>query len=222
MSNTCSPTRPSGAAPWAPTLLDALDEPVADLTFRGVERTALGQGAWIDHQAGWLEGSALLVDELVAGLPWRQPEVLMYGERVTQPRRSAWVALDELAGAAHLPMAAALLPRLAEALGHRYGRRFRTVGCNLYRDGQDSVAWHGDRVHRDRTEAVIAIVSLGAARPFRLRPTGGGASVAFEPGHGDLLVMGGTCQRTWQHAVPKVRRPVGPRVSVTFRHDHPG
>ena len=215
------PGRADGGPGWSPTLLDAGPRP-ALAGGPPPARTELGAGAWIEHRPGWLVGSAGLFDELAAGLPWRQPEVLMYGERVVQPRRSAWVSVAEVAGAGPLPLAAAVLPALAEVLGQRYRRRFTTVGCNLYRDGADSVAWHGDRVHRDRTRAVIAILSLGAARPFRLRPTGGGPSLAFELGHGDLLVMGGTCQRTWQHAVPKVRRPVGPRLSVTFRHDHPG
>ena len=100
--------------------------------------------------------------------------------------------------------------------------RFRSVGLNLYRDGNDSVAWHGDRIARDRARATIAIVSLGEPRPFRLRPKGSdgtrATSVTYAAGNGDLLVMGGSCQRTWQHSVPKVRR-AGPRISVTFRHE---
>ena len=72
---------------------------------------------------------------------------------------------------------------------------------------------------------MVAILSLGAARPLLLRPRvkragpggTGGASLRFEVGHGDLLVMGGSCQRTWEHAVPKTSQPVGPRISVQFR-----
>jgi alkylated DNA repair dioxygenase AlkB len=114
-------------------------------------------------------------------------------------------------------------PRLrdmADGLSERYGVRFTQVGANLYRDGADSVAWHGDRVARELPSATVALVSLGAVRPFRLRPTGGGPSVTFHPGPGDLLVMGGTCQRTWQHAVPK-HPGAGPRISVQFRHAYP-
>jgi alkylated DNA repair dioxygenase AlkB len=206
---------------WEPSLFDVpAGPPCADDAFAGIRRHDLGDGAWVEHRPGWLAGSAALFDELVTTMAWRQPEVLMYGERVTQPRRSAWLRLDDLPAGDGLVLARTVLPRLAESLGRRYRRRFSTAGCNLYRDGADSVAWHGDRVHRDHVEAVIAIVSLGAARPFRLRPVAGGASRGFELGHGDLLVMGGTCQRTWQHAVPKVSRPVGPRLSVTFRHGH--
>jgi alkylated DNA repair dioxygenase AlkB len=68
---------------------------------------------------------------------------------------------------------------------------------------------------------MVAIVSLGTARPLLLRPRarqrGGGDSLRFEVGHGDLLVMGGSCQRTWEHAVPKTTRSIGSRISVQFR-----
>jgi alkylated DNA repair dioxygenase AlkB len=95
---------------------------------------------------------------------------------------------------------------------------FRTAGLCLYRDGRDSVAWHGDTIGRGRAEdTMVAIVSLGAPRSLLLRPRGGGATIKNRLGHGDLIVMGGSCQRTWEHAVPKTARPVGPRISVQFR-----
>ena len=98
------------------------------------------------------------------------------------------------------------------------GEPFVTAGLCLYRDGQDSVAWHGDRFGRGRTEdTMVAILSLGAPRTLALRPSGGGAARRHEVGHGDLLVMGGSCQRTWEHSVPKTTRPVGPRISIQFR-----
>jgi alkylated DNA repair dioxygenase AlkB len=106
---------------------------------------------------------------------------------------------------------------MAEALSGWYGVAFTQVGANLYRDGMDSVAWHGDRVARDLEESTVALVSLGTPRPFKLRPKGGGKSIGFVPDRGDLLVMGGSCQRTWDHAIPKVKS-VGPRMSVQFRH----
>ena len=95
---------------------------------------------------------------------------------------------------------------------------FTTAGMCLYRDGRDSVAWHGDTIGRGRSEdTMVAIVSLGSAREFLLRPRGGGTTIRHRLGHGDLIVMGGSCQRTWEHAVPKTTRPVGPRMSVQFR-----
>ena len=81
----------------------------------------------------------------------------------------------------------------------------------LYRDGRDSVAWHGDRIGRGRSsDTMVAIVSFGSPRPLMLRPSGGGESLRFPLGHGDLVVMGGSCQRTWEHCIPKTTKPVGP------------
>lgn len=136
----------------------------------------------------------------------------MYGELVTQPRLTApWKVED-------VPDELALLRDMAAVLSERYGVDFTSVGCNLYRTGEDSVAWHGDRVARELPEATIAIVSVGHRRPFKLRPKRGGPSLGFRLGRGDLMVMGGSCQRTWDHAVPKVARIDGPRISITFRH----
>jgi alkylated DNA repair dioxygenase AlkB len=101
-------------------------------------------------------------------------------------------------------------------LSARYGLDLSAVSANLYRDGRDSVAWHGDTLGRQVATTVVAIVSLGSVRPFLLRPKGGGPSVRYRPGHGDLLVLGGTCQRTWDHAVPKVAS-AGTRISLMFR-----
>ncbi len=177
----------------------------------GAHRHHLGRGAWVDVEPGWCARPGELFAELLAG-PWGlQRTVRMHGRLVPEPRLvRRWTP-------------AAAPPRLremAEELSGRYGVRFTQVGANLYRDGADSVAWHGDRVARELPTAVVALVSLGAVRPLRLRPRGGGASTAFHPGPGDLLVMGGTCQRTWQHAVPK-HPGAGPRISIQFRHAHP-
>jgi alkylated DNA repair dioxygenase AlkB len=179
-----------------------------DVDFAGLVRHDLGGGAWVDHQPAWLSGSDDLLAEVVARLPWRQRQRPMYQHLRDEPRLTAWLPAD----APELPEP---LRALAPILGQRYGRPLTTVGCNWYRDGRDSVAWHGDRVPRPG-DALVAIVSLGARRAFLLRPRQGGRSRRFELGRGDLLVMGGTCQATWQHCVPKVAR-AGPRVSVTYR-----
>ncbi len=182
-----------------------------DDTFGRVQRRVLTDGAWVDHRPGWCHGSDELFARLLAETPWRGRTVQMYDRAVAEPRLThRWVLGDG-------PPPPHDLREMAEALSDRYRVRFTQVGVNLYRDGADSVAWHGDRVARDLPEAVVALVSLGATRPFRLRPTGGGTSVLYRPGPGDLLVMGGSCQRTWQHSVPK-SRGVGPRISVQFRH----
>jgi len=197
---------------WQPSLLDATADGVElDAGFGGVQRRELGDGAWVDHGPGWCRGADDLFARLLAATPWAGREVRMYDRVLPEPRLTHRWRLDEG------PVPPAELQEMARVLSDRYGVAFTQVGANLYRDGSDSVAWHGDRVARDLPEAIVALVSLGAVRPFRLRPTGGGASVGYLPGPGDLLVMGGSCQRTWQHSVPKARA-VGPRMSIQFRH----
>jgi alkylated DNA repair dioxygenase AlkB len=110
-----------------------------------------------------------------------------------------------------------LIEDMRVELSARYGVEFDSVGLNLYRDGRDSVAWHRDRIGKEVEDPVVAIASVGEPRRFLVRPYGGGSSRVFLLGRGDLLVTGGTTQRTWQHTVPKVAR-AGPRISITFRH----
>lgn len=186
-------------------------EPQPDRSFATAERTDLGDGAWVDLVPGWLRGADTLFQRLVGSVRWLAHEVPMYEHIVAQPRLSAWWS----DGPETWP---AEVGTIATALGQRYGVAFDALGCNLYRSGADSVAWHGDRIYRDQNVALVAVLTLGAARRFLLRPKGGGISLKLRPGPGDLLVMGGTCQRTWQHAVPKTAQPVGPRLSVTLRH----
>jgi alkylated DNA repair dioxygenase AlkB len=214
VTNACSPSTVPGA--WRPTLFE-VGSPAPDPDFTGLVRHDLDGDAWVDHVTGWMAGGAELYEAVVTGVQWSAPDVLMYGRVVAQPRLSGrWAPTDAPAAAA------AALAEAQALLSARYGRELTSIGANLYRDGNDSVAWHGDRVAREQVEALIAIVSLGEARPFRLRPRAGGPSLGFELGGGDLLVMGGSCQRTWEHSVPKVRRAVGPRVSVTFREHRAG
>ncbi|WP_245985126.1 alpha-ketoglutarate-dependent dioxygenase AlkB, partial [Streptomyces tateyamensis] len=121
------------------------------------------------------------------------------------------------------PLPHPLLSEAREVLSAHYrgelGEPFVSAGLCYYRDGRDSVAWHGDRIGRGAVaDTMVAIVSVGEPRQLLLRPAGGGgAAVGYPLGHGDLLVMGGSCQRTFEHAVPKTTRPVGPRISVQFR-----
>jgi alkylated DNA repair dioxygenase AlkB len=176
-------------------------------------RLPLAGGAWVDHAPGWLAGADRLMADLLDAAPWAQRRRRMYEGMVDEPRLTAWWELGPDAGPPPLPV----LAELGRVLSARYGVAFDSVGCNLYRDGHDSVAWHGDTVRKVLAEPVVAIVSLGEPRPLLLRPTGGGRSLRFGLGQGDLFVMGGTCQHTWQHSVPKVRR-AGPRISVTYRH----
>jgi alkylated DNA repair dioxygenase AlkB len=180
-----------------------------------VRRTALARGAWVDVCPGWLRGSGEVFGALLETVPWRAEQRQMYDRVVAVPRLLCFYGED-----ARLPDPAleAALQALNAHYGPELGEPFRTAGLCLYRDGRDSVAWHGDTIGRGQTEdTMVAILSLGTARPLLLRPRGGGASLRFEVGHGDLLVMGGSCQRTWEHAVPKTSRGAGPRISVQFR-----
>ncbi len=192
-----------------PSLLDAVD------LAGTVERTALSDGAWVDLCPAWLDGADALFDRLVTSVPWHGERRQMYDREVDVPRMLSFYGEDE-------PLPDPALDRARTALSDRYrgelGEPFRTAGLCYYRDGSDSVAWHGDRIGRGRqADTMVAIVSLGAPRALLLRPRGGGPSLRFSIGHGDLLVMGGSCQRTWDHAIPKTARPVGPRISVQFR-----
>jgi alkylated DNA repair dioxygenase AlkB len=202
------------ALTWQASLLDDPgDGPRADPGFVA-SRRCLDDGAWVDHVPGWLAGSDALLATCLEVLAWGQRDERIQGQLIAQPRLTASLRLGEL------PAELAVLDDLGDALSRRYGVRFRTVGANLYRDGRDSVAWHGDRVLRERLTATVATVSLGHPRMFRLRPAAGGRSFGVVLGRGDLLVMGGTCQRTWKHSVPKVAS-AGVRVSLAFRHADP-
>jgi alkylated DNA repair dioxygenase AlkB len=182
--------------------------PSFDGAFASVRRVALDATAWVDHAPGWLGGHEQVMDHLVRATAWSQPRREMYDRTVDVPRLVA--ALPE-AGPGH-----PILREVQRALEGRYGVAFPNVSLGYYRDGRDSVAWHGDYVAREMDEALVATVSLGEPRKFLLRPAGGGRSLSFVLGWGDLLVMGGTSQRTWQHAVPKVAH-AGPRIAVMFR-----
>jgi alkylated DNA repair dioxygenase AlkB len=175
----------------------------------------LSRGAWVDFCPGWLAGADDLFLRLRDVVPWRAEQREMYERMVDVPRLvCSYGSSDTLPDA--------VLVEAREALNRRYadelGEAFVTAGLCYYRDGRDSVAWHGDRIGRGRSEnTMVAIVSLGAQRRLSLRPRGGGEAIGFPVGHGDLLVMGGTCQRTWDHAVLKTAKLVGPRISVQFR-----
>lgn len=178
------------------------------------ERRHLSSGAWIDVQRGWLDEPDAVLAALVSGVPWRAERREMYDAVVDVPR----LLHTYLAGD---PLPHPALTEAREALSRHYlpelGEPFVTAGCCFYRDGRDSVAWHGDTIGRGRTaDTMVAIVSVGDPRRLLLRPRGGGGSLAVTMGHGDLVVMGGSCQRTWEHAVPKAAH-AGPRISVQFR-----
>ncbi|MFD4527561.1 alpha-ketoglutarate-dependent dioxygenase AlkB [Streptomyces sp. NPDC058470] len=180
-----------------------------------MRRTVLGDGAWIDLLPGWLAGADALFARLVADVPWQAERRQMYEHVVDVPRLLSYYGAGD-------PLPHPVLDEARDALSAHYaaelGEPFSTAGLCYYRDGRDSVAWHGDRIGRGaREDTMVAILSVGAPRDLVLRPRRGGHSVRRPLGHGDLIVMGGSCQRTWEHAVPKSARAAGPRISVQFR-----
>lgn len=198
---------------FQPSLFEQSSPGVTSLS--GLRRTTLSDGAWIDVLPGWFAGADEVFARLVRAVPWRAESREMYDRVVDVPRLVHTYGI----GAA-LPDPG--LTEARDALNAHYadelGEEFVTAGCCYYRDGTDSVAWHGDNLGRGRTQdTMVAIVSFGSPRKLQLRPRGGTTAVTHALGHGDLVVMGGSCQRTWEHAVPKTSRPVGPRISVQFR-----
>jgi alkylated DNA repair dioxygenase AlkB len=173
-------------------------------------RHELSRGAWIDHAPGWLHGAETLFRWLLEHAPWRESTQVIYDKTVVTPRLVASFGVN----GEPLP---APLQAIRDTLSDRYQRDFDSIGANLYRDGRDSVAWHGDRIARTVKDPLVATVSLGHPRRFLLRPRGRPTELSLLPGPGDLVVMGGTTQRTWQHTVPKTAT-AGPRISVTLRH----
>jgi alkylated DNA repair dioxygenase AlkB len=198
-----------------PSMLDlAPDAGLGPLAGR-LRRHELTRGAWVDHLPGWVHGSEIVLQTLLTDVDWRAERREMYEREVDVPRLLRWYAGHE--ELPH-PLLAEARRMLTEHYRDELGEPFVTAGMCLYRDGRDSVAWHGDTQGRSaRVDTMVAIVSFGSPRPLLLRPRGGGQSLRFPLGHGDLIVMGGSCQRTWEHAVPKTARAVGPRVSVQFR-----
>ncbi len=180
-----------------------------------VERRPLADGAWLDVRPGFITAADALFDALVSAVPWHEERMRMYDRTVQVPRLLARYGHGD-------PLPHPVLDEARAALNAHYldelGEPFVSAGLCLYRDGNDSVAWHGDRIARESAkDTMVAIVSLGATRPFALRPKTAGPGLRLQVGHGDLLVMGGSCQRTWLHAIPKTTRSLGARISIQFR-----
>ena len=199
------------------SLLDAVDEVGLRALGPAIQRMTLARSAWVDLRPGWLTGADDLFSRLARDVPWHAERRQMYDREVDVPRLLSFYDETDL-----LPDL--VLTQARSALSVHYaselGEPFRTAGLCFYRDGRDSVAWHGDTIGRGRAEdTMVAIISVGAPRALLLRPRGGGEgqTIRHVLGHGDLLVMGGSCQRTWEHAIPKTARPVGPRISIQFR-----
>ncbi len=199
------------ALAWQPSLW-ADQSASVDGSFSTLERTQLDGESWVDHCPGWISGSDRAFEEMLRDTAWGQRRRWMYDRRVNEPRLTSWQTFDGSGGAEYQWLEAA-----RGLLSARYDVHFDSMGINLYRDGADSVAWHRDRIPAEVVDPVVALISLGEPRKFLLRPDGGGKSLAFTLGRGDLLVTGGSTQRRYEHSVPKVKR-AGARMSIAFRH----
>jgi len=198
-----------------PLQRDPVDSPAPsfDLAFTRLERLHLDADSWVDRCPGWVQGDAALFEQVLASRDWNQRTRWMYDRQVAEPRLTAPWNLRS-----GVPLQPPVLEAMRHALSARYGHTFDSVGFNLYRDGQDSVAWHRDHISQDVLDPIICLVSVGHPRKFQMRPPGGGQSRTFFLGHGDLFVTGGKTQRDWDHAVPKVDHAEGPRISLAFRY----
>jgi alkylated DNA repair dioxygenase AlkB len=211
---------PAPSPTYQPSMFD-LDTAPTLAPLAGIQRTRLSAGAWVDRLPGWLSGSDAVLDHLLTAVPWRAERRRMYEREVDVPRLLSWYGDDD--ELPH-PVLTAAKAALIEYYRPELGEPFRTAGLCLYRDGRDSVAWHGDTIGRgSHVDTMVAILSVGSERPLLLRPRDaaagekGSAPLRVPVGHGDLVVMGGSCQRTWEHAIPKTTKVVGPRVSIQFR-----
>jgi len=203
-------TAPRTPAPAAQLNLFDTETVAVDASFSSAKRIWLDPTSWIDFVPGWLSGSDMLFASLRDSVAWEQRERWMYTRNVIEPRLTA-----EYADVADSPDD--YLQIVARTLSMRYEVRYRRVWMNLYRDNRDGTSWHADRLAKQEHEAIIAVLSLGAARRFLIRPITGGHSTVLAPAGGDLVVMGGRCQRDWQHSVPKQKTPAGPRISLNFQ-----
>jgi alkylated DNA repair dioxygenase AlkB len=196
-------------------------EAVVPAVRRGVsvERTWLDERSWVDVVRGWVEGAEVLYDTLVRSVRWRQGRLFRYERWIDERRMGAGY------GAGQVPPDPAIADA-QRALRARYGVPFDGFGLGWYRDGRDFQAFHRDRDLRWLDDTLIALLVLGARRPFHLRPRANryvheapnrGATHDFAPGHGDLLVMGGQCQVGWEHSVPPAPEVRGGRISVQWR-----
>lgn len=176
------------------------------------------------HWLGEAEAGALLTD-LQATIPWEVHRIRIFGREVDSPRLSCWIG-DEDASYVYSRTRfeprpwTPLLESLRDRVAYSCGARFNSVLANLYRSGQDSMGWHSDDEPELGVQPVIASLSLGAVRRFRLKPRGEGGRgnvLGIELGHGSLLRMAGHTQRLYMHDLPKMSAAVGPRLNLTFR-----
>lgn len=183
-----------------------------------VERVQLDATSWVDVVRDFLPEPERVFRELLDGVRWEQSRVYRYERYVDEPRMGGWLPRER-------PNPDLVVAR--EWMVERYGVPFDGGALALYRNERDSVGFHRDREMKWLEETAIGVLSLGATRPWLMKPMGRGpavrdnedltGSIDLMPAGGDLLVMGGRTQSDWLHAVPKTAGAVGPRISVQWR-----
>jgi alkylated DNA repair dioxygenase AlkB len=200
--------------PSRPSVSEPSVEPLAP------ERTWLDDTSWVDVHRGWIQHPDQVYEDVVASTAWRQGRIFRYERWIDEPRLGASRRVGD-------PNAHPVLVEAHRQLQRHYRVNFDGFALAYYRDGRDSVAFHRDREMRWLDDTIIGVLTLGAARPWHLRPRANrydheaparGATHDFHPAGGDLLVLGGRCQADWEHAVPKVHGRIGGRVSVQWRY----
>lgn len=185
-----------------------------------LERLDLGDGAWVDVARRWMADADDLYDHLLAQVPWQTSQLFRYDHVVEERRVGSWWSRGT-------PLPHPALAEATRVLQHRYRVEFGGFAMLQYRDGNDGQAFHRDTDMRYLEDTIIAVLSLGATRPWCLRPrsarhtdaAGKGAVHDLSPASGDLLVMGGRSQADWEHSVPYLgaQSAVGPRISIQWR-----
>jgi alkylated DNA repair dioxygenase AlkB len=188
----------------------AVSSVAVDTTFATARRIALDGGSWVEVVPGWMSGSRILLERLATSVPWQQHDRRLFEQTFREPRMTA-----EYRRLRNVPDQA--LTDAVSVLSQHYGVIYDSLWLNLYRDGRDSTGWHRDRFSCRRPECIVPVLTLGATRRFLIRPRSGGNSVAFKPGSGDLIVMGGRSQQDWVHGVPKDPGNAEPRISINFQ-----
>ena len=181
-----------------------------DRSFATARRRALDGTSWLELVPGWLSGSTSVFEALLREVPWQQHHRRMFEQMVLEPRMTA--QFRRLGDVPHRAIVDA-----AQALSDHYGVKYDSVWMNLYRNHDDSTAWHRDRFSCRRELCIVPVLSLGATRRFQTKPRDGGASVSVTPRSGDLVVMGGRSQEDWVHCVPKSVQFADARISVNFQ-----
>jgi len=197
----------------------------------GPERIALGEGAWLEWWPAFLAPAERPdLASLVGELPLRADTFTLFGRTLPVPRLVAWLGEPgcryRYSGQTYEPAPfPAGLARLRAAIVRRTGLPVNAALANYYRDGRDSVGWHADderELGPSSDDVAIVSLSLGATRRFVLRHHRTRERRELALCDGSLLVMRGTMQRHWRHALPKARTAVGPRLNLTFRVVRPG